>query len=275
LAWEDALNLGPKLAVVGILILVFGAASYFLDKYVITATHNIAVFIVGSYVVFSSYFTFNYYLNVLSSSYQQIEEDKKFYVLSNLMKSGLLLSYTPLAYQVLYQTMVEDIWDSKRIQIMGTLYAIPDFVSLFMVKRMAKSTIAHHVCVCIFNWFSVSNDYSHHNIMRSIVIYAIFSVFAYLVNLLLASRFLNVTNTTSAVLSALALLIYASCCFLNWSWQVWYISFLATNFHHYSIWLFVAAICFIVYDDLILMKWLYKNALRKLTGGKSKLKEGQ
>ena len=78
---------------------------------------------------------------------------------------------------------------------MGTLYAIPDFVSLFMVKRMANSTIAHHVCCA-----SSTSRYlttTKHNIMRCIVIYAIF-LYLRIVNLLLASRFLNVTDIVSA-----------------------------------------------------------------------------
>ena len=35
-SWENALNAGPTLAVMGIVALVFGAATLFLDKYVIT-----------------------------------------------------------------------------------------------------------------------------------------------------------------------------------------------------------------------------------------------
>ena len=50
--------------------------------------------------------------------------------------------------------------------------------------------------------------------------YAIFSTFAYLVNLLLASRFLPVSPKLSLTLSALALLVYSGCLGVNWAWQV-------------------------------------------------------
>merc|ERR1712005_16982 len=102
---------------------------------------------------------------------------------------------------------------------MGTLYAIPDFVSLIVVTRMATSTKIHHVVVIIFNIISCYNDYNNVNVVRAIMVYAVFSVFAYLVNLLLASRFVQTSLVTKFILSLLALLIYAACCGFNWSWQ--------------------------------------------------------
>ena len=96
-------------------------AQYFLELYVISANAAIVVFVVGAYVIFSSYHTFNFYLNKWSSSYRRIPEARKFYVLSNLIKSAVLLSYSPLAAKCLYDTLVLDVWDSNRIRIMGTL----------------------------------------------------------------------------------------------------------------------------------------------------------
>ena len=53
--------------------------------------------------------------------------------LSNLIKSAVLLSYSPLAAKCLHDTLVMDVWDSNRIRIMGTLYSIPDFVSMLVL----------------------------------------------------------------------------------------------------------------------------------------------
>merc|ERR1712146_694344 len=64
-------------------------------------------------------FTFDYYLKQFSTSYRNIPEDKRFYVLSNLIKSAALFAYSPLAGQLLYQTMYLDEWDSNKIRIMG------------------------------------------------------------------------------------------------------------------------------------------------------------
>lgn len=249
--------------VLAIVTTVFGLSSYFLDQYVVTASSALVVFLVGSYVVWSSYHSFHFYLTKYSKSYASIPHDKQFYVLSNLIKSAVLLSYSPLAAKLLYSTMSLDVWPSNRIKLMGTLYAIPDFVSLFMVSRMATTTIVHHIVVCVFNCVSLYNDYQVNNVVRAIMVYAVWSTFAYLVNLLLASRFLNTTPVVSMVLSALALVIYAVCCGVNWSWQVWFLSSIFSE-HPYQVIAFVSLMLMLVWDDLVLMKWLWKNVGKKL-----------
>lgn len=255
------LNQIPALLVTASMVAVFGCASYFLQHHVITANSCHVVFLVGSYVVFSSYFTFDYFLKEYSTSYREIPSDKKFYVLSNLIKSAVLLSYSPLAFNLLVQSMHHDVWDTNKIRIMGTLYCIPDFVSLFVVKRMANSTKIHHIVVCVFNLISVYNDYEEVNVIRAIMVYAVFSTFAYMVNLLLASRFLKTSYFVRVALSATALVIYASCCGVNWCWQVWFLSTIVAD-QLVAVVLYSALVLFLVWDDLILMKWLYVNLKR-------------
>ena len=120
----------------------------------------------------------------------------------------------------------------------------------------------HHLIVqacALFNFFC---DYKKDGVGRCIVVYAVFSTFAYLVNLLLASRFMRVSPRVSEVISALALGIYATCCTVNWCWQIVYIKRLALHFFHWSLCVFVPMLCMIVWDDLILMSWLQKNYVR-------------
>ena len=90
------------------------------------------------------------------------------------------------------------------------------------------------------------------------------STFAYLVNLLLASRFLDVSPAVSLSLSTLALVIYASCLGMNWAWQLTFLSKLAFSgpsaLHAALIVAYMAIISFVVYDDCVLVRWLWKNA---------------
>ena len=87
------LNTKPTLAIFGAVLVVFVPMSIFLDQYVVEAKHSLAIFAVGCYLVWSSYFSFHYHLQRYSQSYKAIQEDKQFYVLSNFIKSALLLSY--------------------------------------------------------------------------------------------------------------------------------------------------------------------------------------
>ena len=67
---------------------------------------------------------------------------------------------TPSAVCILYDTMYNGNWNNLTIKNMGSLYAIPDFVSLFMVKNMSRSTKNHHILVVIFYLSNLMNDYN-------------------------------------------------------------------------------------------------------------------
>lgn len=62
-------------------------------------------------------------------------------------------------------------------------------------------------------------DYTQENVCRLIMVYAIFSTYAYLVNLLLASRFMQISKQLSAFLSYAAVTIYIGACTVNWCVQ--------------------------------------------------------
>ena len=264
------LNALPSYALFFPIACVFACASAFLEVYVVSARAHFAVFAVGTYVVFSSYFVADYFLARQSTSYARIPDDKKFYVLSNLIKSAVLTAYTPQAAWLLYQAIGVDEWSTPRIRSLGVLYAIPDFVSLFLVQRMALTTKAHHICVVIFMVINLYNDYAHENVCRALVVYAVFSTFAYLVNLLLASRFLPVKPRMSLAMSAVALVVYTSCLAINWMWQVGFVASLharkwADGDAHAvgAIYAYLAAISMVVYDDVVLTKWLLANCKKK------------
>ena len=96
---------------------------------------------------------------------------------------------------------------------------------------------------------------------------AVFSTFAYLVNLLLASRFLPVAPKLSLTLSVLALVIYAGCLAINWVWQLRFLGHLWTRglslAHGSSVVVYLALISLVVRDDCVLVNWLWRNVDRQ------------
>jgi len=268
----DSLNVAPAFYLCGATFCVFATLSVFLEVYVVSsAGTQLGIFAIGSYVVFSSYFVMDYYMARLSTSYNAIPDDKKFYVLSNLVKSGVLLAYSPICIKLLYLTLAHGEWSTPRIRNMGVLYAIPDFVSLLLVKRMSMSTKVHHVCVVLFMLVNLFVEYEQESVGRALVVYAIFSTFAYLVNLLLASRFLAISARLSLAMSALALVVYGACLGINWTWQLAFLGRLWMRDHtSLPLYVYMALISMVVYDDIVLIKWLWANVVRKLGAAHSK-----
>jgi len=263
-AREVQLNLKPAFWFFVPVSLFFAFCCWFLERYVVdNGTQHLAVFAVGAYIVFSSYFVCDYAMSRHSTSYASIPDDKKFYVLSNLIKSAVLFSYCPLAVHVLWEALAHDRWSTARIRNMGVLYAIPDFVSLFLVSRMSITTKLHHICVVVFMVYNLYTDYDTESVARALVVYAVFSTFAYLVNLLLASRFLQIGATASLFMSALALGLYAGCLGINWTWQVRFLWQLWWNNPSIGIYIYCSFMSMVVYDDVVLVRWLWSNVQHK------------
>jgi len=247
---------------------IFSLLSAFLEYYVgldSTAAH-FGLFAAGSYMVFSSYFVANHYMLRLSTSYAAIPDDKKFYVLSNTIKSAVLFVYCPLAVKTLYQAVFYNEWSTARIRNLGVLYAIPDAVSMLLVERMAWSTKAHHAIVVIFMVVNLYVTFEEEGVGRALVVYAIFSTFAYLVNLLLATRFLPVAPAVRLLMSALALAVYGGCLAINWTWQVLFVSRIAIERPNFALAVYLLLIMFVVWDDCILLRWLWHNVGKTARG---------
>ena len=93
------------------------------------------------------------------------------------------------------------------------------------------------------------------NLVRPIVAYACYSVFAYLVNGRLSIR--NLGFTYEKEVNDLSLLIYANTSFLNWMTQFYLIFFETPElsfFYTKMVYLFLVFV--IVSDDIFLMKYL-------------------
>ncbi len=254
---EIYINNTPSLLIFSLNVIFFYLIQYTLTNYIMHSTQSLLIFILGSFFISGSYHFFDYLLSLSCNTYSLIHnKEKKFYVLSNLIKSSLLFVYTPSAVCILYDTMYNDNWNNLTIKNMGSLYAIPDFVSLFMVKNMSRSTKIHHILVVIFYLSNLMNDYNKENIFRPLTVYAIFSTLSYSVNFTLAIRFFKKKNL-KRILIPLSFYIYSSCCIINWLWNIYYIKKLIYINNHFTIYIYMLFISFIVWDDIILLKWLH------------------
>lgn len=259
---KSDLSLTPAVIVSSLTAVLNMMICHFLQRHVLDTVDHLGLFLIGSYLVFTSYYTIYYFLERYSFSFQRIQsKQKKFYIIGNLLKAGVLISITPFAAFHLTKIIVFDEWNTQTLQTLGSIYVIPDFISMIVVKRMRWSTWIHHLCVVLFNYFSIMNDYRNENVLRCVVVYASFSSFAYCVNVLLASRFLGLSVNAAHVLSFFALLIYGACCAVNWSWQAYYLHRLLTTGHQsWPVFLYMGLITVVVYDDLVLNKWLWRYA---------------
>ncbi|GET85553.1 hypothetical protein, conserved [Leishmania tarentolae] len=259
---DISLSLEPAIIVSALTAALNIVVVYFLQQHVLDTRDHLGLFLIGSYMIFASYYMIYYFLERFSDSFRRIaSQDKKFYIIGNLIKAGILISITPFACVHLVKIIVFEEWESNILRNLGCIYAIPDFISMVIVRRMRWSTWIHHACVVLFNYFSIMNNYQHENVCRCVVVYAAFSSFAYCVNVLLASRFLGVSANVARVLSFVALVVYALCCAVNWAWQVYYLRRLLISGHdHWTVYVYMLLISLVMWDDIVLNSWLLHHA---------------
>ncbi|CAC9439275.1 conserved hypothetical protein [Leishmania infantum JPCM5] len=259
---DMSLSLEPAIIVSALTAAFNIIVVYFLQQHVLDTRDHLGLFLIGSYMIFASYYMIYYFLERFSDSFRRIaSQDKKFYIIGNLIKAGILISITPFACVHLVKIIVFEEWESNILRNLGCIYTIPDFISMVIVRRMRWSTWIHHACVVLFNYFSIMNNYQHENVCRCVVVYAAFSSFAYCVNVLLASRFLGVSVNVARVLSFVALVVYALCCAVNWAWQVYYLRRLLISGHdHWTVYVYMLLISLVMWDDIVLNSWLLHHA---------------
>ena len=226
--------------------------------------YHYSLYFVGSMLFYYAYFVTNSLLTTFNRKYRHLSNEKQMYVVSNLLKSIFLCFSSPLAGYVLYDTMYLRNWNNPLIKNLGVFYSIPDTVSLLMVKKMDMTTKIHHIIVVLFNIASISNNYSTNNILRFLIIYGCFSTFAFIVNFILAVRFLHENKLIEMWLSRIAFITYTLCCTINWGWHIIYIPELYNNCESqmcsYSIYIYSSMVGALVIDDIKLNKWLYNKS---------------
>lgn len=227
-----------------------------LSHYVGTSFHPIFTFILNSifsfilYNEWQTFLFFDYFRNArITNAFQT-------YISTNLVKSSYLLGLCPICLYLI--TDYDNISSQKGITYiknMGAIYASLDFSALAYNQKMSQNTVIHHLGVVLFFFANLFDSYHKSSISRMIMLYAIYSTFAYLVNYQLACRLLT---PISRYFYFSSFSIYSFLCFLNWTEQF---TFLANEMDRFDVKIYSIILAFIVLDDLILLKWLLKRSI--------------
>ena len=198
-------------------------------------------------------------------SFKEINpQHKKWYVVSNLSKSFIFSLTTYHTYSLIIDNLFYDTWNAVEFKYLGCLYAAIDMSSILIVPKLAKNTYYHHVVVNILYFYSLLNGMAKDSYSRLVVVYALFSVLAFLVNTFLGLRIIIKDQLFLKYFSSICLVNYILCCIPNWSFLFYNLYFNPVYGEQYGLIgnsLFVSIILVVMYDDLVLMKYLKDNSL--------------
>ena len=194
---------------------------------------------------------------------------KKWYVVANMSKAFFLacLAFSSRYWIGAYMGFFLDEFQTVELKRCGMLYLTTDVVALYMVPKLPRSTVLHHVSTASLIMLVSSMDISVKGwegllgVCKMSLIYGVLSSFAFLVNAYLGLRVVYPKAKWMPWFVKISLYPYVLCCAINWTvhaiWLVGVIS--AFDFSIYNL-LYVFAISFMVHDDIVLIRWLIKRS---------------
>ena len=208
------------------------------------------IFISSCILVYYAYDIADRQLSILD---YYVESNRKLYIQKNVVKSVYLclLSVLSTFYFMFWP------WDNDILQMLAACYCSNDIVGLYRCEKLPVSTRIHHITTVCFLIFTYTIDFTVSQVGQLLVYYTYFSALAWPVNLYLGLRLCyEIEPYFLEELRWWSKWWYLSLCGINWITQMYLMSSL-----NVSTGIYTSMIVLIILDDIILLKWLFKNSI--------------
>ena len=199
------------------------------------------------------------YLEIRNKKFKKLEDNRKKYVVKNLVKSYLLFFYSIFGSFLLSCGYFYNIWFTNALHNMGLIYASIDGYGLLTVRNLPYSTIFHHSVVQILGFSHLYVVYPTDKLyINLLLLYTVCSAYSFMVNNYLGNRIILDNNNILLSKINYAYFSYIILCGINWLIHYYY---LIINFNNLSFPLiaYYSLIHIIIYDDVNLIKFLHYN----------------
>jgi len=225
----------------------------------LTSPFNIFIGSIISFLYIKSYSFTGYYLKSrYARDYTKLSASRKIYVCKNLIKSVYLTLFCIFSFKSIVNIFYYDIWDIDNIHTLGMIYALPDIISLFRVKKLPRPTKVHHTSVLVFATMNMGVNYSQYTFWRALIVFTFLSAYCCVVNYYLAMRFLISNKKTLYFINSFAFTNYLVCVSLNifYQYKTLYFQVMYMHFDVYYVLYFILSHS-ILWDDFVLLKVLF------------------
>jgi hypothetical protein len=197
------------------------------------------------FYIINFYFLNNLFYIFLEKIYIDIHNKNRLrYITKNIVKSIIL-------FIIFFYSIIVNNWSNENIYNYGIIYASHDILSLIMYNDiLSKTTKLHHLAVLLLSILNLYNNYEIYNVWHGLVLYCLLSASTFYINLFLGIRFL-INRNLSNIISKKIFFYYLITCLINWMYQIY-------NIYYFFNIYYLFLILFIVYDDIVLLRFLYK-----------------
>lgn len=139
------------------------------------------------------YYIYPYFLS-LNSNYNILKDDKKIYVIKNVIKSVNLLLLITQTNNLISFIKFNKHLSNNFVNNFASFYVSNDIVALYRVKKLPSSTLFHHIMTTILLFVSYNIDFENledTSLAKLLIVYTCFSCYPFTVNSYLGLRFLE------------------------------------------------------------------------------------
>ena len=176
--------------------------------------------------------------------------NKQVYIVKNIVKSIYLCMLAVSA------PFVITTWDNHVIKIFAALYVSNDLMGMIVCPNLPTSTRIHHMTSVLFLMAAFMVDFTTNHIAQMLFYYTYASSLAFTVNAYLGLRLCYEKEDHPKWLQHLryiAKYTYLLICIGNWCHQMYLMEWV----YEESVYCFMISL--IIMDDIILLRWLFKN----------------
>jgi hypothetical protein len=170
-------------------------------------------------------------------------KSKHRYILKNSIKSCILFIL------FVYASYAVKNWENERIRNVAAMYVSSDIVGLFFVPGLHTSTRIHHVVSILFILYAFQADFETSSTAQMLYYYTYFSAATFYVNMYLGLRF---CYDLPKYIPMICCCGYGFTLCVSWIKQLTLIEWSSLPY--------LGLLSLIVFDDVVLLKWLYAQS---------------
>ncbi|MAD26051.1 MAG: hypothetical protein CMO44_17990 [Verrucomicrobiales bacterium] len=208
---------------------------------------EILLFLFSVWLLNKSYKPIEEKLTVVTEKFATLEEHKKYYVIKNLLKATYLCFLCIVTVTLFTPYLYYNTWPNTLLRSLASMYVSNDVVGLYKVTGLKTSTRLHHMTTLLFLIVSWTLDFQQSKMAKLLFLYTFASALTFPVNAFLGLRHCYDEKELKDVCK-IAYYTYGVVCVLNWILQC--------VFFENNLWSYYALILFVVYDDIVLLRWL-------------------
>lgn len=172
------------------------------------------------------------------------------YIVKNCIKAFSLCILVLLSFLFLNE------WDNQNIRTFASIYVSNDIMGIIMCRHLPTSTRIHHTTSILFLLGALMVDFQTSHVAQMLFYFTYASAISFPVNLYLGIRLCYSKDDHPQWLFQLRELskyLYLSVCVCSWTYQLFLLRW------DYEELPYCFMISFIIYDDIVLMRWLFNK----------------